>query len=181
MFLWWGNILTLKILYFVFCTSSKSTSERLQVSSSSVLIPFMSLNNLRSLLKKKNNNNKLFNTVSFYWLHSSIKTQDAGADLFLYNFSWSQLSQVLEYWTLLFLHIQVHILPCRQNDLTLQEHSTTYFLPDICKVTWQLLSWGGGGVLKGLVRFIYCTATYSGSLSPLSLCHFLLFLHHQGS
>lgn len=46
------------------------------------------------------------------------------------------------------------MLPWRQNDITLKQHPAAYFLPDIRKVTRQLLRRRGGG-LKTLVEFIY--------------------------
>ena len=55
----------------------------------------------------------------------------------LNRFQWHnlrfRLCPILEYWTLLFLHIRVHILPCQQNDMTLKQHPSTYTLLDIVK------------------------------------------------
>lgn len=70
------------------------------------------------------------------------------------------------------------MLLCRQNCITMREHCAAYFLPDVCKVTWQLLRSGEreGRGFKTPLRFIFFLLLQL-SLSPLFLPQLLILLY----
>lgn len=117
---------------------------------------------------------KLPNIVIYILKHRSRKQQNCFHNM-IPNFL---LCCILENLTFVFLSIQLHILPSRQNDITLKQHPAAYFLPDVRKVTWQLLrSGGGGGVCGGgckdLSEVYILPPTPVLSFSPLLKYHCL--------